>query len=125
MSPSFKTRLPGTPCTTCSLTEIQVQAGYGGCPSGAYPKNGEPAPYCERTFTATISRSLVVVLPGTIVPAVVTNIVHFGRERCQMISRPTVPAPPPAGQSGDQRLIVNREIQNRQQTPALTCQQFA
>lgn len=60
MSPSFRTVLSsGMPCTTTSLTEVQMVAG-----NPPYPRKFDFAPWSAITLRATWSRSWVVA-PGT------------------------------------------------------------
>ena len=66
-SPSFSFRCPGIPCTTCSLIEIQVAAGYPW-----YPLNAGTAPWSRIDSSATLS-SVEVGMPGR---------THSRRVRC-------------------------------------------
>src|ERR1700722_7985892 len=50
--------LLGMPCTTCSLTEVQIDAGYP-----KYPRNEGTAP-AARISRSAIESSSAVVMPG-------------------------------------------------------------
>ena len=60
-SPAFKTRSPGMPCTTSSLTEMQLAAGNGTLPRT--PLNKASAPASRKTSSMTASSSRVAT-PG-------------------------------------------------------------
>src|SRR5437870_2828666 len=111
VSPSTSLRVPGIPCTTSSFTDAQIEAG-----KPRYPRNDGVGPSSLIRFSATASRSAVVV-PALDEPAAaaVAHVLAGRRLELHVVGPPAPSAGPPAGQALHGEHVGEDELQRRGQ----------